>query len=467
MPPRLSAGASTCSGTFGSGLLVCAPVSDAILRFPDHFLWGAATSAHQVEGNNQKNDWWRFEHLAGKVAHGHMSGPACRHYEFFEQDFARSARDGHNAHRFSIEWSRIEPERGRIDDREVTHYHEVLAALGSHRLTPLVTLHHFTNPLWIADRGGWENPETIDRFCEFVRFCAREYGGEVDWWCTVNEPDVYGFRSYSEGTWPPARRDDSAALAVIANLLEAQGRAYRVLHEADDRDADGDGRPAIVGFAKNYPILEPARPWFPLDLVRARAEQALFNDAVLAAPVQGEIALGIPGARAVRRRVPELAGSLDYLGLNYYTRWKVKMFVPDPHVAMKGGVLSDLGWEIFPRGLEDVLVRLKTLDVPIVVTENGVADATDRLRPRALVESLRHMGRAIERGAPVLGYFHWSLLDNFEWAEGYRGRFGLCRVDFDDPERSRTRTRSAEIYGRIARANAIAAADAAEAGITL
>jgi len=436
-------------------------------RFPAGFVWGAATSAHQVEGGNRLNDWWRFEHLPGKIAHGDISGPACRHYEFFQHDFALAAGDGHNAHRLSLEWSRIEPERGRIETGAVTHYHEVLAALRRLQLTPMVTLHHFTNPLWIADRGGWENRETIERFCEFVRFCAREYGGEVDWWCTINEPDVYGFRSYSEGSWPPAKRDDSAALVVIAHLLEAHGRAYHILHEEDRADADGDGRAAIVGFAKNYPILEPARPWFPLDRLRAAAEQQVFNAAVLAAPVSGEIALSIPGARAVKRQVPELERSLDYLGLNYYTRWKVKMFAPDPHVPAKGATLNDLGWEIYPRGLEEVLMRLQSIGVPVVVTENGVADASDQLRPGALVESVIHVGRAIERGASVLGYFHWSLLDNFEWAEGYRGRFGLYRVDFDDPERPRTRTRSAAIYGRIARANGIGATDAAEAGLAL
>jgi len=430
-------------------------MSEPVQRFPAGFLWGAATSAHQVEGDNRLNDWWRFEHIAGKIAGGDTSGPACRHYERFDSDFALAAADGHNAHRLSFEWSRIEPERGRFDDREVAHYHEVLASLARHRLKPVVTLHHFTNPLWIADHGGWENRDTIEHFCAFVRFCAREYGGEVDWWCTINEPDVYGFRGYSEGVWPPAERDDGAALAVIANLLEAHGRAYRILHEEDRADADGDGRAAVVGFAKNYPILEPARRWFPLDVLRARVEHGLFNQAVVRAVLTGEIALSIPGARPVRRRVPGLEKSLDYLGLNYYTRWKVKTFAPDPHVLARGAVANDLGWEIYPRGLEEVLLRLRPAGVPIVITENGTADAADRLRPRALVESLLHMGRAIGAGVPVLGYLHWSLLDNFEWSEGYRGRFGLYRVDFADPERPRTRTRSADLLARIARANAI------------
>jgi beta-glucosidase len=430
-------------------------VSEPALRFPEGFLWGAATSSHQVEGDNRLNDWWRFEQVAGKIAHGDVSGEACRHYERFDEDFALAAADGHNAHRFSIEWSRIEPEPGRIDGREVVHYHEVLASLARRGLTPLVTLHHFTNPLWIADHGGWESRTTIDRFAEFVRFCAREFGGEVDWWCTINEPDVYAFRSYSEGLWPPGRRDDGAALAVIANMLEAHGRAYRILHEEDRLDADGDGRAALVGYTKNYPILEPARPWFPLDVLRARLEHRVFNTKMLRATQTGDIDLSIPGVKPARRRVSELARSLDYIGVNYYTRWMVKMFAPDPHVTKPGAVVNDLGWEHHPEGMGRALRDLATLGVPILITENGVADAQDRLRPRALVETLVEVHQAIAAGAPVRGYFHWSLLDNFEWAEGFQARFGLYHVDFGDPERPRTPRRSAALYARIARANAI------------
>jgi beta-glucosidase len=424
-------------------------------RFPPRFLWGAATSAHQVEGGNRLNDWWRFESEPGRIADGDRSGDACRHYELFEQDWALAAADRHGAHRLSIEWSRIEPEEGRFDAREVAHYHAVLASLRRHGLVPMVTLHHFTNPLWIADRGGWENPWTIERFVEFARFCGREFGGEVDWWCTVNEPEVYAFRAYGEGVWPPARQDYSAALTVIGNMIEAHGLAYRALHDVDRVDADGDGEAARVGFAKNYTLLEPFRPWFPLDVLRAFFEARVFNDDVLRAPRTGLIDLSIPGARPVKRRVPGLEGSLDWIGINYYTRWRVKMFAPDAHVATAGARLNDLGWELFPSGLEESLIRLVDLGVPIVVTENGVADATDRLRPRVLVDSLVHMARAIERGARVLGYFHWSLMDNFEWADGYRGRFGLYRVDFSDPARPRIRTRSADLYARVVAANAV------------
>ena len=445
-------------------MLTCPAVS-APIRFPAGFHWGAGTSAHQVEGGNDRNDWWRFEQIPGRIHGGAVSGAACRHYELFDEDFALAEADGHNAHRLSFEWSRIMPERGKIDAAAVAHYHAVLESLERHGLRPLVTLHHFTNPLWIADKGGWENPETVRHFCAFVRFCAREFGSEVDWWCTINEPEVYAFRGWSEGVWPPAKRDDGLALEVMANLLEAHGLAYRILHEQDRGGAEGRGRTAHVGFAKHLPQLEGERWWLPLDGIRARAEDEVFNDAVLEAADTGEIRLSIPGARGVKRRVPELAGSLDYVGLNYYTRWMVRMFAPQAHVARRGARVTDLGWEIYPEGFERAVMRVARLGRPVLVTEHGFADARDAFRPRALVESLMHLGRAIERGANVIGYYHWSLLDNFEWADGYSGRFGLYRVDFADPGLPRYRTRSAELYSRIARGHVIEEDLAAEVGL--
>jgi beta-glucosidase len=432
-----------------------------IIRFPPGFVWGAATSAHQVEGGNRWNDWWRFEQIPGAILHGDTSGDACRHWERYDEDFRLAAADGHRAHRLSIEWSRIEPAPGAFDAAAVAHYHDVFDALRRHGLEPWVTLHHFTNPLWIADHGGWESRETIDAFVRFARFCAREYGGQVDWWCTINEPDVYAFRSYSEGLWPPRKRDDGAALCVIANLLEAHGRAYRALHEDDRVDADGDGHAARVGFAKHLVQLEPARAWFPLDALRAWFEDRVFNRAVMAAPVRGDIELAIPGAKAVKRHVAELAGALDWLGINYYTRWLVKATGPVPHVARPGAPVNDLGWEVWPEGLAEAARRAHAAaqrvrpGTPVVFTEHGFADAADALRPRALVASLAALGRAIASGADVRAYFHWSLLDNFEWAEGYHGRFGLYAVDFADPERPRSRTQSAELYARIASDNAV------------
>jgi len=424
------------------------------IRFPHGFLWGAATSAHQVEGGNRANDWWRHENRSPDVAPRFRSGEACGHWDRFDADFALAEADGHNAHRFSIEWSRIEPGPGRVDAAAVAHYHEVLASLRRHGLTPVVTLLHFTLPLWVADAGGWERRETAEAFAAFARLCAREYGGEVDWWCTINEPEVYAFRAYSEGVWPPNRKDDGLALEVIANQLEAHALACRVLREEDRADADGDGVAARVGFAKHVVQLEPLRAWSPLDRLRAHFEDRVFNEAVLRAPVTGAIDLAIPGARPVRRRVPGLANSLDWIGLNYYTRWMVNAHGGTPHVLRRGAPATDLGWEIRPQGLALAAERVARTGVPVLVTEHGFADAADAVRPRATVEALAHLGRSIARGTNVAGYLHWSLLDNFEWEQGWAGRFGLYGVEPGGDLR-RVRRGSAATLARIARANAV------------
>jgi len=273
----------------------------------------------------------------------------------------------------------------------------------------------------------------------------------------VNEPEVLAFRGWSEGTWPPAKKNDKLALLVIGHQLEAHGRAYRILHEEDRLDADGDGHEAMVGFAKNYVWFEPLVRWSPLDRLRASAEDRVYNNALLEACVTGNIHLSIPGASTISGHVPELKGSLDYLGLNVYTRWMVRAVGGKAHVAMPGAPVNDLGWEIVPEVLGRAATWASRWNVPILITEHGVADSGDRLRPRALVESLLSLGDAIERGANVIGYLHWSLLDNFEWADGFHGRFGLYSVDFADAARPRRRTRGAEVFARIARANAVEA----------
>ncbi len=378
-----------------------------------------------------------------------------------------AAADAHNAHRLSIEWSRIEPERGRIEAAAVSHYHDVFASLRRRGLAPIVTLLHFTLPAWVADLGGWEAAETIERYCGFVRFCAREYGGEVDWWCTINEPEVLAFEAYVDGIWPPCRRDMDAALQVIANQLDAHHRACRILHDEDRIDADGDGQAARVGFAKHVVQLIPRRPWSPLDRLRTRVEDRIFNDAVIEAAVTGRIRLRVPGFKAVRRDVGGRERSLDWFGLNYYTRRTVDATGGSGHAARAGAEVNDLGWEIFPAGLAAAAERAASAGAPVLVTEHGFADAADAFRPRALVESLAALGRAIERGAPVLGYLHWTLMDNFEWAEGWRAHFGLYRVDALVDPCGRARTRSADLLARIAGSNEISAETAAEAGTRL
>jgi len=412
----------------------------------ERFLWGVATSAHQIEGGNDRNDWSRWERLPGKIRGGARSGAACGSWDRWEEDLDLIRSLGLNAYRLSLEWSRIEPEEGRFDDAALARYRAMLEGCRARGIEPLLTLHHFTNPLWFRDRDGWENRANLAYFERFARLAGERYGDLVDHWITVNEPEVLGFYGYDAGIFPPGLRDRSRALAVIANLLEAHGLAAHALRDADRVDADGDGTAARIGIAKHWVLLEPRTRWSPLDRFAARVQHRAFNEAVVHALTGGPIELVIPGAKPVRRNVDSLRGASDFLGVNYYTRWTVTLFGKEPRSARRGAEVNDLGWEIYPEGLERALRECAAYGLPMLVTENGIADAADRWRPAFLRASVAALDRARAAGADVRGYFHWSLLDNFEWMEGYEGRFGLFAVDFDQsgaPRRPRT---SARIY---------------------
>ena len=412
---------------------------------PTPFLWGAATSAHQIEGGNDRNDWWDWEQLPGTIRGGARSGRACLGWERYAEDLDLLAALGLNAYRFSLEWSRIEPEPGHWDEASIAHYRAVLEACRARAITPMVTLHHFTNPRWFAALGGWEERANLPHFERFARLAGERYGDLVDWWVTVNEPEVYGFYGYASGIWPPGVSDRSRALQVIANMLEGHALASRALRESDRADADGDGRATRIGAAKHWVLLDPKRPWWPLDRLAASAQYAVFNVAVARALAGGPIDLRIPGAKPARRDPGVMRGSSDFLGVNYYTRWLVTLTGKDPRSPRAGAPVNDLGWEVYPEGLERALAETSPFGLPTVVTENGIADAADRLRPDFIRRSLVALDRARAEGVDVRGYFHWSLLDNFEWADGHAGRFGLYDVDFADPDAPRVRRASADV----------------------
>jgi len=412
---------------------------------PTPFLWGVATSAHQIEGENRRNDWWDWEEAPGRVRGGARSGAACRGWDRYEEDLDLVRNLGLNAYRFSLEWSRIEPEAGRYDDRAVAHYRAVLEACRARSILPVVTLHHFTNPRWFAARGGWEDRSNLPHFERYARLAGERFGDLVDLWVTVNEPEVYGFYGYASGIWPPGVTDRSRALQVIANLLEAHALAARALRESDRADADGDGRATWIGAAKHWVILDPKRPWWPLDRLAASAQHQVFNVAVARALAGGPIDLRIPGARPAVRDADAMVGSSDFLGVNYYTRWLVTLTGKDPRSPAPRAPVNDLGWEIYPEGLERALLACRGYGLPLVVTENGIADAADRTRADFLRRTLAALDRARAEGVDVRGYFHWTLYDNFEWADGYEGRFGLYAVDFDKPDGPRVKRASADV----------------------
>jgi len=413
---------------------------------PRRFLWGTATSSHQVEGGNDKNDWWEFEARPGTIRDGARSGAACLSWERYEEDLDLVRGLGLNAYRFSLEWSRIEPEAGRYDEAALARYRAMLEGCRARGITPILTLHHFTNPLWFAALGGWEERRNLPHFERFARLAGERFGDLVDYWITVNEPEVYGFHGYDAGIWPPGVKDRSRALIVISNLLEAHALAARALRETDRVDADGDGRSALTGVAKHWVLLEPRLRWSPLDRFATSVQHRVFNVAVVRALAGGPIELSVPGARSVRREVEALRGSSDFLGVNYYTRWMVSAFGGEPRTARRGAPVSDLGWEIYPEGLERALRECSAFGLPMIVAENGLADAADAWRPAFIRATLAALDRARASGLDVRGYLHWSLMDNFEWADGYQGRFGLYGVDFLRPEGPRRERPSAQVY---------------------
>jgi beta-glucosidase len=412
--------------------------------FPERFLWGAATSAHQVEGHNVHNDWWAWEQAGGVKE---PSAAACDHYRRFIEDFDLAKSLHHNAHRFSIEWSRLEPEQGAWNDEALAHYAQVVKALRARGLEPVVTLHHYTNPLWAARAGGWAEARMVDWFARYVGRVAEALGSRVRYWVTINEPMVYAYKHYVEGVGPPGAKDRSRALRVAEHVIRAHAAAYRLLHEAQPS--------AKVSLAKYLPVFAPCRAAWPPDwAVSALAERA-FNTAFLEAVTEGRWA--VPGRRACR--IPEARGTLDYLGVNFYRRqfmrWGVRPSrclgedCPRPHHRRGAADITAMGWDVHPPSFTRTLLRAARLRLPILVTENGAAMTDDGARWQFIHSHLHAMAQAMRQGARLLGYLYWSLLDNFEWEHGFGPRFGLIEVDYRTQAR-RVRD-SARRYGEICR----------------
>jgi beta-glucosidase len=429
-------------------------VVEAQLQFPRGFLWGTATASHQVEGNNRSNDWWEWEGQPGRIAQGDRSGLACDWWGGrWKEDLDRAAQGGQNAHRLSVEWSRIEPAPGVWDEEALSYYREILGGMAQRSLRPMVTLHHFTNPCWLAERGGWENDETIGRFEAFVRKVASVMADRVDLWCTINEPNVYAFEAYVEGLFPPGKQDLGAAFRVMHNLVRAHARAYHVLHEVAPRSQ--------VGVAHHYRGIQPDSA-SPLDALVARLQSRLFNEAIPRAVWDGKLRL-LPGVVSI----PEARGTQDFFGLNNYTTDQVtfdlrrpgelfgRRFFSDRAELSPGGFIADV-----PQGFFAALRWARRFGLPIYVTENGIEDAQDRLRPKYLCEHVQKLWQAVNFNWPVRGYFHWTLVDNFEWERGWTQRFGLWALDPQSQER-RARP-SARLYQRICQENALSSAMVAE-----
>lgn len=420
------------------------------LIFPENFLWGTATSAHQIEGNNTMNQWWAWEQTTTRIADGSKSGRACRHYEFFAKDLDIVEILGLNCHRFSVEWSRIEPEPGVFNDEAFEHYEAVLRGLHERELATFVTLHHFTLPQWFEDAGGWLNPEAPDRFSSFARKVADRLGHEIDYYITMNEPMVVANASYLVGAHPPGHADEEEFAKAAVNLLYSHAKAVRAIREA----AGSEGK-TNVGITKAITVYEAVDPNNSSDIEEKERRDRLLNRWFLDSLAAGR-ALEPLGAN---EPVPGLPGSCDFVGVNYYLRARVS---PDQqrmrqyYESMRGRTeQSDLGWEVFPEGMRQALQLAWELRKPLFVTANGIADHADRKRAKYIISHLSEIHAAIRSGIDVRGYMHWTLLDDFEWALGYMPKFGLASVT---PETyKRVLKKSAMVFKEIAVANTISA----------
>jgi beta-glucosidase len=397
-------------------------------RLPEAFLLGCATAAHQVEGGLD-NDWSRMEREhPERIKDGSVSGVACDHHARYQADLQLLAGMGHNAYRFSIEWSRVEPREGVFDAVELRHYRDVVHTCRALRLEPVVTLHHFTLPTWLADRGGVLDPDAPRLFARFAALCAEAIGAEVRWWVTINEPSVLAVFGYLYGEWPPLRCGTRGFLAALGGLARMHAAGYMAVH----RVATAHGWTAYVSVAHHERPMRPLNPRSVLDQAATLTPNRLFNRWFLRACRSGRM---LPPVGA-GRPVAGLRGSLDYLGLNFYCEERVRFNVRNPgglfgdNVAPPDLPLSSSGWSIEPDALRRALARLwEEFHLPIVITENGVADERDELRGVFIVDHLAAVCDALAGGVDVRGYLHWSSMDNFEWAEGYSRLFGLIAVD--------------------------------------
>ena len=428
------------------------PYNYSMSGFPKDFLWGAATSAHQVEGNNYNNDWWAWEQSGGTEA----SGLACDHYSRFREDFQIAKDLNHNAHRLGIEWSRIEKYEGSFDQKEWDHYKAVLDELIRLEIEPIVTLHHFTLPAWISRKGGWLNEATIDFFTRFARNAIKELGDRVRFWIPVNEPMVLAFIGYLQGNWPPHKKSFASFLDVTKNMLLAHVSAYGQMKDTA-LQFDYIKSPRI-GVAKAVAAFHPCRRNSILDRLSAKCRTNFQDHSFVSSLIKGKMDFFPYIHEKLHSK-----NTVDFIGLNYYFREFVhhkKSFLKNPLGFIcsrshhkKAGPRTDMGWEIYPEGLYEVVRSFSKYKKPILITENGISTKDDDLRKEYIKGHLTALLKAVDKGAPVIGYMHWSLLDNFEWAEGYKQRFGLVEVDHSTQKR--TIKGSAEYYAGIIRTGKI------------
>ncbi len=413
------------------------PETDAV-TFPEPgFLWGTASAAHQVEGGHTANNWARWERDPGpkgkgRIQNGDVAGAACEHWDRYPEDLDRMVEElGVDSYRFSLSWSKIEPEPGVFDEDAIQHYHDVIDACRARGLVPMVTLHHFTHPLWFEDLGSFEDAGNIAHIARFTARVFREYGAKVPYWCTFNEPGPFSVMGWGLGVFPPGKQSPALLGRVIRNLCAAHVEMVRTIRGLPH------GADVHVGLVKNIFQMDPWRPGNPVHRLLCDVADHVYNESILGFLRTGRVRIQLPGLVSIDEQLDGPRG--DFVGLNYYANLLLDPLMnrepPFEAHSRPGQIMTDMPYTIYAEGFHKALHRIGTVGLPVYVTENGIPDARDDRRATWIRRYLYAMRKAMDEGVDVRGFYYWSMLDNFEWAEGYQMRFGLYVVDFTTQER--------------------------------
>jgi len=414
------------------------------IKFNKDFLFGAATSSTQIEGGDTKNSWYQWCSEPGHISDSSNCIRACDHWNRVEEDTKILINLHVQTYRMSLEWSRIEPDAGIFSAEAIKHYRDELKYLLDHNIIPLVTLHHFSEPIWFHDLGGWTKPENTEYFIQYVNYAVENLGDIVSDWITFNEPNVYTIFGYALGIFPPGYKGFLKALRIVPLIIETHCKAYELIHKIRrERKFEGETK---VGSAMHIRIFDGIT-W--IGKATAGMVDYVFHKLFLTGFVQGRLLFPLK-QKGYKIKKGNYA---DFLGINYYTR-NIVEFVFDPSLYfyrfMNDNQLnrSDLGWDIYPKGIYRACKKYyRKFCLPIYITENGISDRFDNRRPEFIKDHLAYLKKAIDEGIPVERYYHWSTMDNFEWNEGESGYFGLYHCDFET--QIRTPRRSAELYAEI------------------
>jgi len=391
-------------------------------QFPKNFLWGVAISGHQTEGNNLNSDWYAWERQ-GKIMDGNNSGRACGFYHRYQEDIDLAKKLNLNSFRLGIEWSRIEPKRGEFDQKEIQHYRDVLLYLKKNNFKVFLTIWHFTLPQWFAEEVGWEGKESVFYFCRYLEKIIEKFSDLVDFWVTLNEPTMYVGAAYLINIWPPQKKSILKTIQVFFNLVKAHKKSYQLIHQKIKN--------AQVGIAQNVVYFHsPARS--PIDKQLSWLFNHFYNELF----------------HLLTKKFH------DFIGLNYYYAYQVtniKLAKKIRRIIVRSLRKKDLRVEIYPRGIYRLVKMFKKYKRPIYITENGIDDSTDEKRIPFIQETLKWLNQGLKENVDIRGYLHWSLIDNFEWQEGFEPRYGLIEIDYQTQERKPRP--SAQIYAEICREN--------------